>query len=207
MTRQQESEIIVRIKSGDVNAYEALVLDNQNRVYSLALRMTGNADDAQDLSQEAFIKAYTSLDKFKGLSSFSTWIYTIAANLCRDFLRKSKKGEITSITYISEDNTSEDIDIPDIRPDPQDELERAELRRYIADGLLTLSVDHRQIIIMRDINGMSYDEIAAALNISIGTVKSRIARGRLKLAAFISQYGTFPQNTASHNGKDGEMFE
>ena len=185
---KNEADLIARAKDGDTQAFEKLVLEHQTKVYNLALRMTGNAEDALDLSQETFLRVYKALSLFKGQSSFSTWIYSIASNICLDFLRKRKKKGISlSLSDISgEENAA--ADIPDIRFDPAHEFEKAELRAAIAAGLDALSPEHREILILREINGLSYQEICDALDLEQGTVKSRISRARIQLCKFIGNY-------------------
>ena len=183
---KNESDLIRRAKDGDSSAFEDLVLTHQTKVYNLALRMTGNPEDALDLSQETFIRVYKALPLFKGQSTFSTWIYSIASNICLDFLRKQKKKKAVSISFsdLSKEDDSA-FELPDSRFDPEREYEKAELRDAIAAGLDTLSPEHREILILREINGLSYREICDALDLEEGTVKSRISRARLQLCNFL----------------------
>lgn len=172
-------ELISRIASGDKFAFEELVLLHQQKIYSLCLRMSGNEDDAYDLAQDTFIKAYKSISSFKMESSISTWLYRIASNTCIDFLRRKKKR--FKIVIEIDDESEAFSEIPDTSLSPQKLLEKKELREAIAEALLKLSPQHRQIVILRDINELTYTEIAEILELGEGTVKSRLSRAREQL--------------------------
>ena len=193
MTTQEEKDIIKKVIDGDKNAFEELLLANQKNVYNLALKMTKNEEDALDISQEAFIKAYRQLSGFRGDSKFSVWMYRLTYNLCIDFLRKNTAVKTMSLDY--EDNAGDvkPLEIPDLRNLPEDNAIRSETRKNIADGIKDLPDNHREILVMREITGMSYDDISSALGISAGTVKSRLARAREKLIEILSKKGTFPE--------------
>ncbi len=203
MTPAQEMAVVKRILGGDSNAFETLVIENQKRVYNLALKMVKNEEDALDLSQEAFLKAYRSLSQFRGDSTFSVWMYRLTSNVCIDFLRKKKKQNVISLVYTNKDKSDAEMEIADTRFSPEHQLEKSELRRAVAEGLDQLSEEHRQILIMREINGYSYEEIASALFLELGTVKSRIARARLALRAILESGGNFYASDSSNKGKGG----
>jgi len=194
LDKAQEKEIIQKVIDGDRNAFEDLVLANQKNVYNLALKMTRNEDDALDISQEAFVKAFQQLKNFRGDSRFSVWLYRLTYNLCIDFLRKRPKAQIISLTYEDDSGESTPLEIPDFRDLPEDNAIRSETRKTIAEGIYELADDHREVLVMREVTGMSYDEMAVALNVSIGTVKSRLARARMKLVEFLKDKGTFPES-------------
>ena len=194
MTVDEELQTIKKVLSGDKGAFEALVLENQKNVYNLALKITKNEADAQDVSQEAFLKAYTQLNGFRGESRFSVWLYRLTYNLCIDFLRKKPRTAVIPLTYQDDDANMHDLEIPDIRNLPEDSLMRKETRKAIAESIGELGPDHREILTMREITGMSYGEIAQMLNISEGTVKSRLARARINLVKILSGKGTFPES-------------
>ncbi|MCL2367330.1 MAG: sigma-70 family RNA polymerase sigma factor [Oscillospiraceae bacterium] len=203
MLPDEELKTIKKVLDGDSNAFEELVLANQKNVYNLALKMTKNEDDAQDISQEAFIKAYRQLEAFRGESRFSVWLYRLTYNLCIDFLRKKPKAQIISLHANQEESgDSFEIEIPDVRALPDDSILRKELRTGIAQSIDELNQSHREILVMREINDLSYAEIAETLNISEGTVKSRLARARLNLANILLTKGTFPESYRQKNRRN-----
>jgi len=191
MTAYEELRIIKNVLAGDRNAFEALILKNQKNVYNLALKITKNEEDALDISQEAFLKAYQQLEGFRGESRFSVWLYRMTYNLCIDFLRRTQKARVVSLDYQDDSGDAPRLEIPDLRNLPEDCFLRKETRKAISDGIGKLKESHREILIMREITDMSYSEIAEALNLSEGTVKSRLARARLSLAGILAENGTF----------------
>ena len=193
MNIEVEREIIQRVIGGDKSAFEGLVIENQKNVYNLALKMTRNEEDALDLSQEAFIKAFNRLANFRGESRFSVWMYRLTYNLCIDFLRKKSKINTVSLYYDDEAGESSPIEIPDLRDLPEDSTIRSELRKNITEGIYELPLKHREVIVLREVNAMSYEEVAETLGINTGTVKSRLARARLKLIEILKEKGTFPE--------------
>ena len=206
MTVDEEQGIIQKVVDGDRNAFEELVLANQRNVYNLALKMTGNEDDALDISQAAFIKAYNQLDGFRGESKFSVWLYRTTYNLCVDFLRKRPRAQVISLsTYQEDDGDVRDLEIPDLRSLPEDSVIRREVRKELAAGIKELGSKHREILIMREVTGMSYSDIAESLNLSEGTVKSRLARAREGLAKILMKKGTFPESFRQKDQKEVEQ--
>lgn len=193
-----EQELVARAKSGDTDAFAQLVEANQNRIYSLALRMVGNPEDAADLAQEAFLSAWRGLERFQGEAAFSTWLYRLASNACIDFLRKEKRKRAAG-GVLSLDDTEEGatLDLPDYDADPHRQLEQSEVRRAIADGLAGLSPEHRNVLTLREISGLSYAEIADLLGLEEGTVKSRISRARLALRKKLVETGNFSPYASS----------
>ncbi len=204
MTREEESRIVQKVIKGDVNAFEKLVLAYEKNVYNIALRMTGNSEDASDMTQEAFIKAYNSLQAFRGDSKFSVWLYRIATNVCLDFLRSRSRRPTVSLSV--EDNEGEDVqlDVADESQSPELLLDRQMTRESVRRGLETLSPEYRQILLLREIQGLSYDEISQALGLEVGTVKSRIFRARKKLCAFLLKDGNIPEFASSVRTEGGE---
>ena len=204
MTRDEESRIVQKVLKGDVNAFEKLVLEYEKNVYNIALRMTGNSEDASDMTQEAFIKAYNSLQSFRGDSKFSVWIYRIATNVCLDFLRSKSRRPTVSLSV--EDNEGEEVqlDVADESQSPELLLDRQMTRESVRRGLETLSPEYRQILLLREIQGLSYDEISQALGLEVGTVKSRIFRARKKLCTFLLQDGNIPEFASSVRTEGGE---
>ena len=204
MTREQEAQIVERVLSGDVNAFETLVLEYEKSVYGITQRMTGNAEDAADMTQETFIKAYNSLSNFRGDSKFSVWLYRIATNVCLDFLRSKNRKPTVSLSVEDDEGEESQMDIADESQSPETLLERGLTRDAVRRGLKALNEEYRQILLLREIQGLSYEEIAQALNLEVGTVKSRIFRARKKLCAFLVADGNIPEAAASVKMKGGE---
>lgn len=187
----EEQKTIEKVLQGDAEAFEELVIANESVVYNLAMKMTGNVEDAQDITQEVFIKAYRQLPNFRGESKFSVWLYKMTYNLAIDYIRKrTRSAKTIPLTYPDEDNTPLEIPSPDELP--EESILREELRRNIDDCIGTLSEDHRAVFTMREVAGLSYAEIAESLVISEGTVKSRLARARQNLVKGLTAKGTFP---------------
>ena len=205
MTREDEARLVRDIRAGDGDAFETLVREHQTRVYNLALRMMGNPEDALDISQETFLKAWRTLGKFRGDCSLGTWLHRIAANLCIDQMRKNKRRQQDKL--VSLDDPGEDgraMELPDLSGDPQAALERAEGRRAVWECMEELPREQKLILILRDVNGLSYEEIGEALALELGTVKSRIFRARARLANLLKERGTFDLAPASNSQmKDG----
>ena len=204
MTREEELAVVERVRAGDVNAYEALVAAHEKNVYNLALRMTGNPADAEDMAQEAFLKAYRSLSEFRGDSKFSVWLYRIVSNVCLDFLRKQKRRQTVSLSVEDDEGEETQLDIPDLAQSPEELLERRMTREAVQKGLALLPPDQRQILLLREIQGLSYEEISQALDIETGTVKSRIFRARKKLCAFLLKDGNIPDSFSSSKTGGGD---
>ncbi len=198
MTREEEAKIIRAVVDGNTNAFEDLVLEYQKQVYHITLKMTGNEEDAFDLSQETFLKAFRALPTFRGEAGFGSWLYRMAANLCIDFLRKKKRqggGQLISLDEEEEDRRPREL--PDLRYEPQGALEKKEMRRKVQEGLQRLPHEQRLILVMRDVEGFSYQEISDALKIELGTVKSRIYRARAHLARLLMEDGNFLKEPSS----------
>ena len=186
-----EQELVSRAKAGDERAFEQLMLDNQTRIYNLTLRMTGNPDDALDLAQEAFLNAWKGLKFFKGDSTFSTWVYRLATNACLDHLRKQKRRQDVWLPQLVDEEDDSLPDVPDERYRPDTTYEQQERLEALQQGLTQLSDEHRQVLVMRELDGLSYQEIGDVLNLEAGTVKSRISRARLALRKILLETGNF----------------
>ena len=154
------------------------------------------------MTQEAFIKAYGSLSSFRGDSKFSVWIYRITTNVCLDFLRSKSRKQQVSLT-VSDDDEDAQLDIPDPKADPEQQLIKKISMQSVEEGLKTLPDKQRQILVMRELGGMSYAEIGKALSIEEGTVKSRIFRARKRLCIFLLDSGNIPESIASKGMKGG----
>ena len=193
-----EWELVQRAKQGDEESFAALVEQNQGRIYNLALRMTGNPDDALELSQEAFLNAWKGLGKFQGDSSFATWLYRLTSNVCIDFLRREKRRSALSMTIsLDDEEEARQAELPDERFSPHVEAERRERQETLRAGLSTLSAEHRRGLLLRELEGLSYGEIAQVLGLEEGTVKSRIARARLALRNYLKKQGNFFDSSTS----------
>ncbi len=202
MTIEEENDAVGRVLDGDADAFSPLLEAYQKNVYNLALRMTGNPEDALDMAQEAFIRAYNSLSSFRGDSKFSVWLYRIVSNVCLDFLRARKGRAAVSLSQTGPDGEDTALEIPDERALPEAELERALTRDAVRRGLQALPDDQREILLLREIQGLSYEEIAAALSLEGGTVKSRIFRARKKLCAYLLADGNISEVFSSTQTKE-----
>ncbi|HMH43258.1 MAG TPA: sigma-70 family RNA polymerase sigma factor, partial [Pyrinomonadaceae bacterium] len=181
-----EDQFLEKLRGGDAMAYERLVAEHSGDVYALLYRLTTDSEEARDLTQETFLRAFQSIDRFRGDSSLKTWIYRIAINQARNRWRwwRRRKRDVT----VSLDATDEHRDKPlaatlpsDNSPSPEQETLAHEREAQLREALQGLRRSYREAVILRDVEGFSYEEIATTLQISIGTVKSRISRGRLEL--------------------------
>lgn len=187
-----ENKLVNKAVKGDNSAFEALMEKHMGIIYNIALRMAANQDDAEDMTQEIMIKIFRSLGSFKGNSKFSTWIYRVAVNTCLDELKKKKNKKHLSLdAEISGDDGENQIEIKDDSPSPEKLAEQNELRDMVAAAVKLLSDEHRAVIVLRDIRGMSYSEIAGILGCSDGTVKSRISRARAQLKMILEKEYNF----------------
>lgn len=182
-----EENLITRSQNGDIDAFEELVAKYERKVYTIAYRFMGNPEDASDLAQEAFFKAFQSIKSFRQEASFSTWVSRIVSNVCRDQLRKSKKINQSSLdeeVWLEDGSVKKQL--KDNRPTPDELYEQNELKGYLQGLIDNLNPDYKIVVILRDIQGHSYEEIAEILDCSLGTVKSRLNRARKALRDQIS---------------------
>lgn len=182
-----EQQLIRQAKNGDQAAFETLVERYQKPVYHQALRLLSSPEDAADVTQEVFFKAWRSLPSFRGDSGFSTWLYRLTDNAAIDLLRREKKRR--GDASLDDGGQGFDSLLADPAPTPHQAAEREELRRAVAGGLAALSQEHRRVLVLREICGLSYQEIGRQLGLNAGTVKSRIARARLALAKTLRKNG------------------
>lgn len=183
-----EQKLIARAQKGDESAFEQLLDRYQKTVYHQAFRLLNDPEDAADVTQEVFLKVWKHLPSFRGESGFATWLYKLTDNAAIDLIRREKKRQGDA----SLDDEEGAVFVPaDPTPTAQQKLERQELHQAVAEGLQQLSEEHRRILVMREINGMSYEEIGSILDLSPGTVKSRLARARISLANFLKKTGNF----------------
>jgi RNA polymerase sigma-70 factor, ECF subfamily len=176
-----EAELIEHARKGDSLAFGQLVERYQRRVVGVAMAVVHNQDDAIELAQEAFVRAYENLSKFEARSSFSTWLYRIAANLAIDFLRREGRH----VVLRGEDAETEFNRLPSEQGDSFKEASRTELSARLRDALGELTAEHRAVILLREVEGLSYDEISEVLQVPRGTVMSRLHYARGKLRAIL----------------------
>ncbi|HUK83475.1 MAG TPA: sigma-70 family RNA polymerase sigma factor [Verrucomicrobiae bacterium] len=177
-----DRELVERCQRGNLDAYGALVNRYRQRVYGLAFSMLRNPQDASDLSQETFVKAWQAIRGFKKNASFYTWLYRITTNLCIDFVRKRDRRPTVPFEEAVDPDADVEMDVaPSNQPSPTDEVRRRELREQIDAALLELSPEHRAVIQLREFDGLEYAEIAEAVGCSLGTVMSRLHYARKHL--------------------------
>ncbi|MBQ6374355.1 MAG: sigma-70 family RNA polymerase sigma factor [Clostridia bacterium] len=172
-----ENRLIERAVRGDAQAFNELLSQHEKRMYAVALRMCCNREDAQDCLQEAMLRIYRSISGFKAQSSFGTWVYRITMNTCLDELRRRKSRPSTSLDGLLDTGWSPS----DTGETPEQHALRSEQRRGLTQAIGELPDDMRAAVVLRDVQGMSYEEIAQVLSANVGTIKSRISRGRERL--------------------------
>jgi len=184
-----EMELVQRARRGDLGAYDDLVRRYQERIYATVYHMTGNHEDASDLGQEAFIKAFHALKSFKGGSSFYTWVYRIAVNKTINFLKQRKHKAILSLDDLDL-NAEHDPDLVALVSEktPRREVGLAELQEKLNAAMQKLSEPHRLVVTLHDVQGLSHEEIAEIMECNIGTVRSRLFYARQQLQAYLSDY-------------------
>ncbi|HEY1852097.1 MAG TPA: sigma-70 family RNA polymerase sigma factor [Candidatus Binataceae bacterium] len=180
-----ETELLERARNGDSQAFGALVERYQRRVVGVAQAVVHNQDDAVELAQETFVRAYENLSKFESRSSFSTWLYRIAANLAIDFRRREGRHQVLR----GEDAETEINRIPSPRGDSYQETARTELSQRINGALKELTSEHRAVILLREVEGLSYDEISDVLHVPRGTVMSRLHYARSRMREILKDLG------------------
>ena len=197
-----EQELIGAARQGDEGAFEELVRQYEKRVYHLALRMCGDQEDAWEIAQEAFLSVWRGLRFFRGESAFSTWVYRLTSNAAIDYLRRQNRQK--ALEGVSLDDQETLAEPQDQSPSPQRQAELGELRENLQEGLMALSAEHRQVLLLRELQGLSYEEIGRELDLDLGTVKSLIARGREKLRKILLASGNFSGWLSSnHAEKEG----
>ncbi len=179
-TGSGERELITSLQRGEPTAFEALVLAHQHRVFSIALRMLGNRGDAEEVAQEVFLRVHRSIRKFRGESRLSTWLYAITSRLCLSRLKSGGRGRLAGEAALAR--------VPDGNPAPGTTLEAAEAGAAVHRAIAQLDGEQRAVVVMRDIHGLSYEEIAAALDLPLGTVRSRLHRARMELKERLERF-------------------
>ena len=188
-----DTALVQRAQANDRAAFNEIVLRYKSKVYNYIFRMVHSALDAEDLTQETFIRAYLSIRSFQSRASLNTWLFRIATNLCIDYSRKNKKvqGMTTSLSQESEGEDEEtQRDIPDLAFDPQRMLMNKELGTRLNDALRELPEKLRTVVLLYDIEGLPYEEIASVIGCPLGTVKSRLFNARSALRDKLSPYLT-----------------
>lgn len=182
--------LVEKAQKGDHEAFAELVKASEKTVFNIAYRSLSNREDAYEISQEVFIKAFKNINKFDGKSSFKTWIYRIAVNTCIDEARKRKNKDTISLDKeISGEDDNYLIQVESNEDSPEEEYIKKDTSRLVQDSIDKLSLEHKTIIILRDLQGLSYDEIASSIGISLGTVKSRLTRARKNLKEILVKTG------------------
>ena len=182
-------EKLVRLaQRGDMLAFEELVARHRDKIYARAFSMVRNEDDAVDLSQEAWVKAWQRLKQFQGESSFVTWMTRIVINLCLDHLRKAKRHRAESIELMEEESGGVERQMPVVQINPTEGLERGEVRQRIDKALGQLSYEHRTVLILHEFEQLEYKEIAKRMQCSIGTVMSRLFYARRRMANLLANF-------------------
>lgn len=172
--------LVEKAQNKDLAAFEELVQLYQNKVYALCVHLAGNHADAQDLAQEAMIRAYRSLGSFRNEADFGTWVHRITVNIWLNLRRKNSKRVIVSLDdpYVNDSGSEMQREVADEARDPLRELEDKEFRALVRSALGDLSEEHKAVLVLREIEGYSYEEVARMLGCSLGTVKSRLSRAR-----------------------------
>ena len=182
---QSESRLIRRLRERDEGAFREMVEEYRDRVYNLTFRMLGNREEGEDLAQEVFITVFKSIDSFRGDSKFSTWLYRITANHCKNRIKylarrqDRKKAELTEQTEVGTTGATSGAPRPSPRPDVQ--LQSAEMEQLLQQAIGSLDEDQRILVVLRDIEELSYEEICVITDLPEGTVKSRLHRARMAL--------------------------
>lgn len=176
---QDESQLIGRAREGELDAFNLLIDAYERPVYNLCLRMLSSVQAAEDAAQEAFISAFRSLASFRG-GSFRSWLFRIASNACYDEMRRQRARPVRSLDTPAADDRPQ-MDFPSDAHSLDEHVQNVELREALRDALMELPPDQRLVIVLRDVQGMDYDEIAEVTNTNLGTVKSRINRARSRL--------------------------
>lgn len=187
----EDQALVQRARNGDLGAYDDLVRRYQERIYATLYHMTASHEDANDLAQEAFIKAFQALKSFKGGSSFYTWVYRIAVNKTINFLKQRKNRVQMSLNDL-DFNAEHDPDLVALISEktPRREINLVELQERLNEAMQKLSESHRMVVTLHDVQGLSHEEIAEIMECNIGTVRSRLFYARQQLQAYLSDYLT-----------------
>lgn len=179
------------LEKRDGSAFTRLMTKYKNTVYAFCFRYTGNREDAEDIAQEVFIRVYKYIDTFRGESKFSSWLYRLTVNTCHNYVRRRKRFGIPGISRIYKHDWEKDqisVEVPDSAADPEQSMINKELGIIIKRSIARLSGKQRSVVILKDFFGKSYEEITKIMNMSMGSVKSTLSRGRLRVAKYIKEY-------------------
>ncbi len=180
-----DEQLILHFQNGDVSCFEELVHRYKIQLLNFAFRFVGNRGDSEDIVQETFLRVFKNKHYYKEIAKFSTWIYTIAGNLAKTELRQKKRRKVLSISAIIKDD--KDFEIPDEAHNPENEVDDNIKGLMIQNAIDKLPAHFKEVILLRDVRGFAYEEIAQILKVPIGTVKSRVNRGRLRLQEDLSE--------------------
>tara|TARA_B100001971_G_scaffold194053_1_gene199688 strand:- start:434 stop:1033 length:600 start_codon:yes stop_codon:yes gene_type:complete len=180
-----DEELVRASQKEDMEAYEELVARHRDKIYARAFSMLRNEDEALDISQEAWVKAWRRLGQFRHNSSFTTWMTRICINLCLDFLRKRQRQKTDSLDQMEEDSGGVELRMEVVDYNPTEKVERSELRKEIDVAMNKLSYEHRTVLVLHEFEHMEYKEIAKSMHCSIGTVMSRLFYARRRLAKML----------------------
>jgi RNA polymerase sigma-70 factor, ECF subfamily len=198
--RDEDLPIVLNCRNGDIEAFQALVERYQKKMLNIAYRFLDDYEDACDIVQESFISAYKALPKFRGESTFSAWLSAIVMNHSRNRLKQKKTRACRECVYLDTPKDQEkdgvSFELPSENESAHEKLEKMELERRVQDCINTLSDDYREVVVLRDIQGFSYEEISTSLQVSDGTVKSRLFRARDSLKDCLSDVLGFIEGTA-----------
>ena len=192
----QDDALIRRAAQKDEQAFEQLMLLHQKAVYNICYRMAGNAEDALDLSQEVFLKLWRTLEQYQFDAAFSTWLYRMTQNACIDFLRRQKRQQHASLTVSDDEAAGKELSVPDPAPLPEDRVIFNEKPEAIRTAMHALPPDFREILELRVVRNLPYEQIAQIMGLPVGTVKSRLARARLQLKKRLEAGNFFEQGAS-----------
>ena len=187
--KNEDTELVALAQKGNINSFNKLVDKYHSRIYSLTYQMTSNREDAEDLTQEIFIKAFEALPRFKGRSSFYTWLYRIGINKTINYRKKRNRNRPLSIDALDQDITYDEVYAElDSKDSPLRHIGLNELQVKLNEAMQKLSLKHRTVVVMHDIEGIPHDEIAKIVGVSVGTIRSRLFYARRQLQADLGEY-------------------